>query len=196
MATEPDEIVQNVVVNENEKSIELFPRSKGKKRSLRPSRCTNKNKHMATNKALVTMKDIQAGKSVRDQYALFGEQVGMQIRDLPLPHTRKVVRQIISTVLFEAEMGQYDYPPITSSRPHPAGAHFKPPDSRVPMYARFSTPIPDNSTFHQPFPTPNQVSTPGLNCQRTMVSCSSASFTDDPAETTDSDSIDNLLMEL
>lgn len=54
----------------------------------------------------------------KDQYNVFGEQVGMRIRDLPSEHAKKMVKHLISTTLFEAEMGKYDKPnllPNTSS---------------------------------------------------------------------------------
>jgi hypothetical protein len=59
------------------------------------------------------MKEIQAGKEVRHQYTVFGEQVGVQIRELPSPYARKVVKQVINTVLFDVKMGKYDSPSTT-----------------------------------------------------------------------------------
>ncbi|KAJ8949611.1 hypothetical protein NQ318_007373 [Aromia moschata] len=61
-------------------------------------------------KALSIIKNIQVRKAFKDQYTVFGEHVGMRIRDLPSPHAKTIVKHIISTVLFEAEMGKYDNP--------------------------------------------------------------------------------------
>lgn len=177
MASEPDEVAQKVVNIGNDVSVQSTFMSPGKKRSLSSSRSQNKAKYSTTDETLAIMRDVQQGKSVRDQYALFGEQVGMQIRDLPTPYSRKVVKQIINTVLFDAEMGKYDYPPITSSQP---------PNSSAPMYAHIGTTIPSNPAFHPPFLFPSKISTPIV---------SPASFADGP-DTSDSDSIDNLLMKI
>jgi len=77
----------------------------------------------------------------------------MQISGLNTPYSKKVVRQIISTVLFDAEMGKYDYPPNTSTQLYP-GAHFysQPPNSSVPVYQHFGSPTFSNPTFRLPFP--------------------------------------------
>lgn len=187
MATKLDDIVQNVVDNGNKISIQSESTSQGMKHQLNSSISKNKSNHMETNEALSIMKEMLREKSVKDEYALFGEQVGMQIRGLPSPYTRKVARQMISTVLFDAEMGKYDYPPGTSLQPCP-GTHFysQSHNSGVPMYAHFGKPISSKSAFHLPFPSPSQISTPLM---------SPAPFTDGSG-TSDSESFDNLLMEI
>jgi hypothetical protein len=146
-AIEPDETLQKVVENGNNVSIQSTFMLQGKKRSLRSTKSQNKAKYSVKDELLAIMRDIQGEKSVRDQYALFGEQVGMQIRDLPTPYSRKVVKQIINTVLFDAEMGKYDYPSTISSQPYPE-PH---------LYANFGTQIPSNPL---PFPSPSKISTP------------------------------------
>lgn len=71
---------------------------------------SKKFKSPATEEALSIMKEIkERNKSaVKDQYTVFGEQVGMRIRDLPSSRARNMVKHLISTTLFEAEMGKYD----------------------------------------------------------------------------------------
>lgn len=76
----------------NDESTQSTSTPQGRKRSLSSSKSQNKSKYSATNEALAIMRDIQGGKFVRDQYAIFGEQVGMQICGLPTPYSRKVVR--------------------------------------------------------------------------------------------------------
>lgn len=86
--------------------------------------------------ALAIIKDLQGGRSARDQFTVFGEQVGMQIRDLPSPCARKIVKHMISTLLFDAEMGKYDNPPNDPLQPSSSIAgpyHFpQPPTDRNP----------------------------------------------------------------
>lgn len=188
IAAEPDEIVQKGVDSGNDESTKSTSTPQGKKRSLSSTKSQNKSRYYsATDEALAIMRGIQRGKSVRDLYTLFGEQVGMQIRGLPTAYSRKVVRQIINTVLFDAEMGKYDSPPSTSSQPYPtAHMYLHSPNSGVPMYTHLSTPIPSNPTFRTPFQSSSQVSTPLV---------SSASITNDPG-TSGSDSIEKLSMEI
>lgn len=178
-----------------EASTQSTSTPRGKKRLFKSQHIASirsKPKLAATEEALAIMKDIQAGKSERDQYTVFGEQIGMQIRDLPSLYARKVVRQIISTVLFDAEMGKYDYPPTTSSQPSPvAHMYSQPPTFGVSMY----TPIPGTSSISQTYQVPNRVPTPGYHPQHSAMSPASLTDSCDPG-TTDSDSIDTLLMEL
>lgn len=161
IAIEPDEIVQKVEENGNDVSIQSTFTSQGKKWSLRSSKSQNKTKCSAKDELLTIMRDIHGEKSVRDQYTLFGEQIGMQIRDLPTPYSRKVVKQIINNVLFDAEMGKYDYPSTTSSQPY-SGLHpySQPFNSDAPTYANFGTLIPTNPTS---FPSLSQISTPKVS---------------------------------
>lgn len=200
MTTEPNEIVQKVVDNDNDVSIQITSTSQGKKRSLNSSKNQNKAKYSATNEALAIMKDIQGSRSLKNQYTLFGEQVGIQISGLNTPYSKKIVRQIISTVLFDAEMGKYDYPPNTSTQLYP-GAHLysQPPNSSIPMYTHFGTPTSSNPLFRLPFPSTSQVSTPmtspGSFTDGPSATVSSASYMDGPV-TSDNDSFDNLLLEM
>jgi len=64
----------------------------------------------ATQEALSITREVkeQNTNTLKDQYIAFGEHVGMRIRDLPSPHAKKIVKHLISTTLFEAEMGKYD----------------------------------------------------------------------------------------
>ncbi|KAL4149796.1 hypothetical protein QTP88_003660 [Uroleucon formosanum] len=178
MTTEPNEIVQKVVGNDNDVSIQSTSTSQGKKRSLNYSRNQNKAKYSAIDEALAIMKYVQGCRSVKNQYTLFGEQVGIQISGLNTPYSKKVVRQIISTVLFDAEMGKYDYPPNTSTQLYP-GAHLysQPPNSCAPMCTHSGTPTSSNPSFRSPFSSTSQVSTPMM---------SPASFTDGPGTTVSS----------
>lgn len=84
--------------------------------------------------ALAIIKDLQGGRSARDQFTVFGEQVGMQIRDLPSPSARKIVKHMISTLLFDAEMGKYDNPsnyPLQPSTSNAEPYHFPQPPTDI-----------------------------------------------------------------
>lgn len=84
--------------------------------------------------ALAIIKDLQGGRSARDQFTVFGEQVGMQIRDLPSPCARKIVKHMISTLLFDAEMGKYDNPsnyPLQPSTSNAGPYHFPQPPTDI-----------------------------------------------------------------
>lgn len=200
MTTEPNEIDQKVVENDDDVSIQSTSTSQVKKRSLNSSRNQNKAKYSATDEALAIMKDIQGSRSVKNQYTLFGEQVGMQISGLNTPYSKKVVRQIISTVLFDAEMGKYDYPPNSSTQLYP-GAHLysQPPNYSVPMYPPFGSQTSSNPSFRSPLPNTSQVSTPMTSpasfTDGPGTTVSSASYMDGPVNS-DNDSFDNSLFEM
>ncbi|KAF5275627.1 hypothetical protein FQA39_LY06739 [Lamprigera yunnana] len=67
-------------------------------------------KTSATEEALSIMKGIQGRHtSGLDQFKTFGELVGLRIKDLPSSNAQKIVKHLISNILFEAEMGKYDH---------------------------------------------------------------------------------------
>jgi len=105
--TEPNKIIQKVVDNDNDASIQSTSSPQGNKRSLNSSRYKNKEKNLATDEALAIMRDKQRSRSVKNQYTLFGEQVGIQVSGLNMSYRKKAARQIIGTVLFDAEMGKF-----------------------------------------------------------------------------------------
>lgn len=53
----------------------------------------------------------------RDEYSVFGEYVGMTIRQLNNDTAKIVVKHYINNLLFEAEMGKYDNGMSTSKTP-------------------------------------------------------------------------------
>lgn len=67
--------------------------------------------------ALSTMKNIMQNKQ-RDEYAIFGEKVGMKIRKLKSERVRAVVENKINNILFDAEMGKFDYYDTHLEIPH------------------------------------------------------------------------------
>lgn len=170
----------------------------GKKRLFRsPNKASRpRAKHYklsATEEALAIMKGLQE-RNTRDQYTVFGEEVGMRIRDLPSPYARKVVKHVFSTILFDAEMGKYDNPSTTHSQPSPYLSHLysHPPSFGFPVHG----PIPGTSSV--PLQVPTNVygmPTPSHQSQHSVTSPVSLTDSCDPGNT-DSDSIDNLLMEL
>lgn len=121
---------------------------------IKYSPCTQphskKFKSSGTEEALLIMKEIkERNKSVvEDQYTIFGEHVGIRIRDLPSSHARIMVKHLISTTLFEAEMGKYDnpnsFPNIYSQSychlPHISQSPFS--STSVPGTISSSTPLP------------------------------------------------------
>lgn len=160
------------------------PSFRGKKRVFQSSVKRPKSTPGATEEALTIMKEIQAGKSIRDQYTVFGKQIGMQIRDLTSPYARKVVKKIISNVLFDAEMGKYDYEPNTFPQP-PAF------DMPMPM----PTSLPCTSAMPHNYRMPNRVISPGYFPPSSASSPASVAESYDTG-TNDSDSVDTLLMQL
>lgn len=45
-----------------------------------------------------------------EEYNLFGRQIALKLQKLPTAHSKIMVQHIINTVLFEAELGKYNYP--------------------------------------------------------------------------------------
>lgn len=140
------------------------------------------------------MREIKERNSntLKDQYIAFGEQVGMRIRDLPSPHAQKIVKQLVSTTLFEAEMGKYDNPiifPNTYSQPSQSFYQsFQTPQSTFPSttvlgFIHNSPPLPQQTSCFNQIPATYQP-------KEVVVSPTSSHSHDD------SDSIDSILMDL
>ncbi|XP_069673312.1 uncharacterized protein [Periplaneta americana] len=197
ISSEADETHPDVLQKEDQKPelLEAPPtqstsKAGGNKRVLQsPNKASSsrskKPKFSETDEALPIMKDIKAGKELRDQYTVFGEQVGMQIRELPSPYARKVVKQVINTVLFDAEMGKYDIPsttPYLQPSPYQTLLYSQPPTFGFPTV---HGPIPGTSSF------PSQL--PNLHRQpkSTHLSQHSVTSPDSLAYSSDSDNTDN-----
>ncbi|CAH1970835.1 unnamed protein product [Acanthoscelides obtectus] len=68
--------------------------------------------------AFAIMKTIYHNKMERDGFHIFGELVSNKLRNLKTDYARNTVEHMISNILFEANMGKYDYPPqYSQSRP-------------------------------------------------------------------------------
>ncbi len=86
--------------------------------------------------ALSTMKNIFVKKQEkRNEYEVFGEQIALKIQKLSSERVRNIVQFKINSILFDAEMGRYEY------------THAFPPPSSV-SYTPFST-----NTQYQMHPT-------------------------------------------
>ena len=136
------------------------------------------------------MRDIRGRNALKDQYAAFGEKVGMRIRDLPSSDAKKIVKHLISNILFEAEVGKYDNSnsfPTAYSQPYYHIPHFSQPPFSFPTVPG---PIPSSS------PHPQQPSYSGqmpatYQPQQSVISSTPSSY-----GYADSDSIDSILMEI
>ncbi|CAH1114789.1 unnamed protein product [Psylliodes chrysocephalus] len=82
-----------------------------------------------------------------DQFKTFGELVGLRIKDLPSSNAQKIVKHLISNILFEAEMGKYDYG-------NPLSGNYSQPFYPIPNYVQqpILAPMPPNPNpyFEQP----------------------------------------------
>lgn len=45
-----------------------------------------------------------------EEFTLFGKQVALRLKNLPTAHAKIMVQHVINTVLFEGELGKYNYP--------------------------------------------------------------------------------------
>lgn len=142
-----------------------------------------KRKTSPTEEALSIMREIQGrNRLMTDQYKSFGDQVGLRIRDLPSSNAQKIAKHLISNILFEAEMGRYD-------KCNPLSATCSQPFYPIPNY------------IQQQFPVPMAPVCPCSNKHFEQPSYSGRMHTSPPSPTpsahslTDSDSIDNILME-
>lgn len=113
--------------------------------------------------AYAIMKDISASRAQRDEYSLFGEQVGIKIRKLPTAHAKSMVQHIIQTTLFEAEMGRYNNPPRFENSSMPI---YPPPPMSYPF------PIPHESIHYQSHPLPSTYPIPSGSTTEDHSSCS------------------------
>lgn len=76
--------------------------------------------------AFAIMKTIFQNKMERDGFHIFGELVSNKLRNLKTEYARNTVEHMISNILFEANMGKYDYPPqYPQSRPQSSLSDFR-----------------------------------------------------------------------
>ncbi|KAF5305213.1 hypothetical protein FQA39_LY09301 [Lamprigera yunnana] len=142
-------------------------------------------KTSATEEAPSIMRGIQGRHtSGLDQFKTFGELVGLRIKDLPPSNAQKIVKHLISNILFEAEMGKYDHG-------NPLSGNYLQPFYPIPNYVQQPIPVPmppnPNPYFEQPsFHGQTQATSP-----QSAMSPTSSIHT-----VTDNDSIDNILMHL
>ncbi|XP_046670972.1 uncharacterized protein LOC124360981 [Homalodisca vitripennis] len=104
-----------------------------------------KKKTTATEEALSIMRSIQGRHKGMDQFKSFGEQVGLRIKDLPSSNAQKIAKHLISNILFEAEMGKYDYG-------NPIGGSYSQPFYPTPNYVQQHDFCPDATSLSQSKP--------------------------------------------
>ncbi|KAL4113003.1 hypothetical protein QTP88_016712 [Uroleucon formosanum] len=69
------------------------------------------------------MKKLFNERNDRNEYHIFGEQVGCKVRKLSTNYSKITVQHFINNILWEAELGKYDnlpvnqFNPITNSSP-------------------------------------------------------------------------------
>lgn len=62
------------------------------------------------NEAYEAMKQTLAAKKPKDVFTICGEEVAVTLRNLPTTYAQAIVQHKISTLLFEAKLGRYNYP--------------------------------------------------------------------------------------
>ncbi|KAG8332140.1 uncharacterized protein LOC124372360 [Homalodisca vitripennis] len=144
-----------------------------------------KKKTTATEEALSIMRSIQGRHKGMDQFKSFGEQVGLRIKDLPSSNAQKIAKHLISNILFEAEMGKYDYG-------NPIGGSYSQPFYPTPNYVQQPISVPMPPACPNPNPCSEQLSFHGITQANSPDSVISSSL----STHTDNDSIDNILMHL
>lgn len=70
---------------------------------------------LASSSSCKKMRKIDASES--DEFGVFGEYVGITIRRLKTSKAQVVIKHLINNLLFDAEMGRYDYGIPTSREP-------------------------------------------------------------------------------
>ncbi|CAH1991676.1 unnamed protein product [Acanthoscelides obtectus] len=92
---------------------------KSKSSSAKPMKYMKKTKaDDEQQEAFAIMKTISHNKMERGGFHIFGELVSNELRNLKTDYAGNTVEHMISNILFEANMGKYDYPPqYSQSRP-------------------------------------------------------------------------------
>lgn len=88
----------------------LFPSPRKNLKRSKADDSIRQTVSMAT-EALSTMNNIFAQKKEKtdDEFDLFGQQIALKIRKLPSERVRNIVQYKINTVIFDAEMGSFNY---------------------------------------------------------------------------------------
>lgn len=59
---------------------------------------------------------------MRDEYHIYGELVGHKIRSLSTDFAKLTAQQMINNILFDAQLGKYDYPSYPQYTPSQTGS--------------------------------------------------------------------------
>ncbi|XP_030752929.1 uncharacterized protein LOC115879991 [Sitophilus oryzae] len=106
-------------IAEERPSTELFSNTGRKKQKL--GERSNTCQHQDTlpddmeAEALKMFRDIYENKKKCDVFSLLGQEVEMKVRQMPTRYGRCIVTHKIQTILLEAGLGMYDYPPRETS---------------------------------------------------------------------------------
>jgi len=57
------------------------------------------------------VRGIYDNRSARDEFVVLGEEVANSVRNLNTDYARKTIKFKIQTMLYEASLGHYDFPP-------------------------------------------------------------------------------------
>lgn len=94
------------------------------------------------------MKKLFNERNDRNEYHIFGEQVGCKVSKLPTNYSKITVQHLINNILWEAELGKYDHPPVNQLNPITNSS----PLTVNPAFNNYSYGIiPSTSTQHQSF---------------------------------------------
>lgn len=125
------------------------PKSSRKKKGKPTSTTENEN---ITQEAFQMMKAAfhrsDGGTQVRDEYNIYGELVGHQIRSLSTEFAKVTAQKLINDILFDAKLGKYDYPSYPQRNPSQTGSR---------------TPFASNSGSQTPFASNSETSSSAMD---------------------------------
>lgn len=139
--------------------INNTPTTERKTKNLQAKSTTSKKRVLSTSEkrseeVYGMIQDVykknQQGASVQtDDFDIFGELVARKLRKLRTPYAQATVQHVISNILYEAEIGQYDIPTNTQAQ------------EQLTPFLRFRTPIEVHSsstdTSNYSYVTPNSI---------------------------------------
>jgi len=63
------------------------------------------------------MKKLFNERNDRNEYHIFGEQVGCKVSKLSTNHAKITVQHLLNNILWETKLGKYDNPPVNQFNP-------------------------------------------------------------------------------
>lgn len=133
--------------------------------------------------ALKLLKDMYESRRDRDETDIFGEYVASKLKEIKNTYARNTAQYHINNILFNASMGEYDWPTTTMETPSNAAGAFKG-YSSAPSPSTSAVNISTGGREHINTPSPSTLSD---NCSIT----SATQFSEDSTQ-----SLDDLLQSI